>query len=114
MIFELSYELDYKRVISAVINDSRAVIPALAGEDGNGVYAYAQAQIALIVPGVLLYRISTAEGNLGGYLGLQVANGVASILLMQLRPAFVPLFDEISQVIATFITSNDFLQDMIY
>lgn len=114
MTFEILYEQDHKRIISAVINDSRSIIPELVGKDGNAIYAYAQAQIAFVVPGVLLYRISTGEGNLGGYMGLQVPNGVATVVLMQLRPAFVALLDEILQIIATFITNNTFLQDVLF
>lgn len=114
MTFSLQYELDVKRIISAVINDSRSIIPETAGKDGNAVYAYAQAQIQLVGPGVLLYRVATENGGLGGYVALQVQNGVASVLLMQPRPAFVPFLGQISQTIANFITGNEFLQDMIY
>ena len=42
MTFSLSYEIDYKRVISAVINDSRWTIPALQGANGMEIYAYIQ------------------------------------------------------------------------
>lgn len=114
MTFSLQYELDHQRLISAVINDSRSLIPSLVGQDGNAVYAYAQAKIAQVVPGVLLYRIRTDQGNLSGILALQVIGGVASILFCQLRPGAQPFLTEILQIIGTFITSNAFLQDMLY
>lgn len=114
MTFNLQYESDFKRIIPAVINDARNTIPAIANQPGTVIKAYADAQIDLVVPGVLLYRISTREGGLGGYVGLRVENGVATSHLMQLRPAFQPFLAEILQIIATFITSNAFLQDMIY
>lgn len=114
MTFTLLYEPDFKRVIPAVINDARNTIPETTNQPGTVIKAYADTQVNLVVPGVLLYRISTREGGLGGYVGLRVANRIASTLLMQLRPAFQPFLPEILQIIATFITSNEFLQDMIY
>lgn len=114
MTFSLQFELDYQRVISAVINDSRSVIPSLVGRDGNAVYAYAQAQIAQVVPGVLVYRIIGSGSNLCGYCLIQVQNGVATVLQVQPRPAFVPFLSQISQIINNFIIGNIFLQDMLY
>lgn len=114
MTYYLDYELDYQRVISAVVNDSRSVIPSLVGQNGQAVYAYAQAQIALVVVNVLPYRIMSQNGNLGGYCLIQVQNGVSTVLSTQLRPGFVALADEISGIINTFIQGNLFLQDMLY
>ena|ERR1700743_451779 len=114
MTFELIYEQDYKRLIPAIINDSRSVIPSLIGRDGNDVYAYSQSQINLVTSGVLFYRISIETGNLAGYIGINVVNGSASVLIMQLRPAFVPFSNEISKVISTFIINNTFLQDVLF
>lgn len=114
MTFNLQYESDFKRIIPAVINDARNTIPETTNQPGTVIKAYADSQIDLAVPGVLFYRISTREGGLGGYVGLRVANGVASTLLMQLRPAFQPFLAEISQVISTFIIDNLFLADLIY
>lgn len=113
MTFTLLYEPDFKRVIPAVINDARNTIPETTNQPGTVIKAYAEAQVDLVVPGMLLYRISTGDGNLGGYVGLRVENGVASVLLMQLRAAFQPFLTEISQVISTFIINNTFLQDVL-
>jgi hypothetical protein len=114
MTFSLQYELDYQRVISAVINDSRSVIPSLVGQDGNTVYAYAQAQIQQVTSGVLVYRIRTDQGNLSGFCAIQTAKTPVIPILLQLRPAAVPYFDEISQVITTFIIERQYLTDVLY
>jgi len=113
MTFTLIYEIDYKRVMSAVINDARNTIPEIAGSPGNDIYAYSQAQIAMIVPGVLVYRVGSVDGNLGGYLALQTGNGVATPLLIQLRPAYQRFSLEISQFISNFITSNAWKSDLL-
>lgn len=113
MTFELTYELDFKRLMSAVINDARNTIPEIANQQGSVIYAYIQAQISLVVPGVLVYRVGSVDGNLGGYLALQTGNGVASPLLIQLRPAYQGISLEISQFISNFITSNQWKADLL-
>lgn len=113
MTLSLTFEIDYKRIISAVINDSRNVIPEITNQPGTVIYAYAQAQIAQVVRGVLVYRIGSSDGNLGGYLALQTVNGGASILLLQLRPAYQGISLEISQFISNFITSNQWKNDLL-
>jgi hypothetical protein len=113
MTYAITYELDYKRVMLAVINDSRNTIPAIAGQDGNAIYAYAQDQIALVVPGVLVYRVGSLDGNFGGYLALQVQNGVALPLLLQLRPAYQQNALEINGFIANFIVSGAWKADYL-
>ena len=113
MTFDLIYELDFKRVMSAIINDSRNTIPAIKGQSGGIIYSYIQAQISLVVPGVLVYRIIGNGSNLGGFLALQTQNGVASPLLVQLRPAYQQFSLEISQFIANFITSNSWKSDLL-
>lgn len=114
MTYSLSYELDYQRFITAIINDSCGTIPAIAGLDGNAIYAYAQAQISAIIPSVLVYRILGNSTNIGGYVAIRVQNGVASVLQLQLRPAHQPFLSTISQIINTFIQQNGFLADMLY
>lgn len=114
MTFTLSYELDYKRIMSAVINDARNTIPATTNQPGAVIYAYIQAQIALVSAGVIIYRICTESANLGGYCGIQVQNGIIQLLFFQLRPAFQPFESEILQIIGTFIQDNVPLQDIIY
>lgn len=113
MTFEATYELDHQRVMLAVINDSRNTIPAITGQNGNAIYAYAQTQIALIVPGVLLYRVGSLDGNLGGYFALQAKNGVGNLYLIQLRPAYQQNALEINEFIANFITSGIWKADYL-
>lgn len=114
MTFSLSYELDYKRIMSAVINDARNTIPATTNQPGMAIYAYIQAQISLVVPGVLVYRIVGDGSNLGGYCAIQVQKGAITLLFYQLRPAFQDFTSEILQAIAIFIQQNGPLQDILY
>lgn len=114
MTFSLQYELDYQRVISAVINDSRSVIPSLLGQDGNAVYAYSQALIAQMIPGVILYRIVYNGSNLGGVAAINTNQGAVGVVFMQERPAFVPYLVEINQFITNFIVNRTYLQDVLY
>lgn len=114
MTITLEYELDYKRVMSAVINDSRNTIPQTTNQPGMVIYAFIQAKISLVIPGVLVYRICSENANLGGYCGIQVQNGSITLLFLQLRPAFQPFEDQILQFIGTFIQNNIPLQDILY
>jgi hypothetical protein len=115
MTYYLKYEIDVQRLIMAVVNDARAIIPALGpNADGNAVYAYSQTLIALMVPGVILYRIETLNGNLGGICAINTNPGAIGTVFLQLRPPAVPFLSEISAVIATFISENQFLQDVLY
>lgn len=114
MTYSLKYEIDRDRLITAVVNDSRSVIPSLVGKDGNAVYAYAQSLIAQLVPGVILYRIVTDQGNLGGVAAINTNQGVVGVVFIQLRPAAVPFLSVISQIINTFIQENGFLADILY
>lgn len=114
MTFDLIFEQDYTRIIPAVINDSWSIIPQTKMQFGSVIKSYSDSQLALIVPGVLPYRIESNEGNLAGYMALQVNNNVATVLLFQLRPGFVALTNQISQNIGTFIQSNLWLNDMLY
>jgi hypothetical protein len=100
--------------MSAVINDSRNTIQAITNQPGTIIYSYIQGQIAKIVPGVLVYRITTDQGNLSGFCAIQVQNNVASLLFYQFRPAAQPFSATILQIISSFIIANIFLQDMLY
>lgn len=114
MIFSLIYEQDHKRIISAVINDSRNTIPGTTNKPGVEIYAYIQAQISQVGTDVLLYRVVGNGSNLGGYAAIQVYAGVATLKLYQLRPAFQQFASEILQVIGIFITENRYLSDFLY
>lgn len=114
MTFTLQYELDFKRLISAVINDSRNTIPETTNQSGIVIFDYIQDQIARVVPGVLIYRIITGNGNLGGYAAIQVQGSLISLLFYQFRPAFQDFTSEILDNISIFIQQNGPLQDIIY
>jgi hypothetical protein len=115
MTYCLKYEMDTSRLIMAVVNDARAIIPSLGpNADGNAVYAYSQALIAQMVPGVILYRIATMNGNLGGIVAINTNPGAIGVVFLQVRPAAVPFLSEISVVIANFIAANTYLQDILY
>lgn len=114
MTITLEYELDYKRVMSAVINDSRNTIPQTTNQPGMVIYAYIKAQIALVVPGVLVYRIVGDGSNLGGFCAIQVQGQAISLSFYQLRPAFQDFTSEILQAISIFIQNNTPLQDILY
>lgn len=100
--------------MSAVINDSRNTIPAIAGASGMAICAYIQAQISLVGPNDLVYRIATEDENLAAYVVLRVQDGGASKLLYQPRPAFQSFQTQISGIISKFIVENAFLQDFLY
>jgi len=110
MNFGLTFEQDYARIMSAVINDSRNMIPDIAGMDGVAIYAYAQGQISLVIPGVLVYRIVGDGGVLCGFVGI---NSAGTVVFQQLRPAFMQFAGQISDFIRNFISSNLFRNDYL-
>src|ERR1700734_2246490 len=115
MTYCLKYELDTNRLIMAVVNDSRAVIPSLGpNADGNAVYAYSQGLISQMTPGVIIYRIVTLNGNLGGICPINTNPGAVGVVFTVLRPAAIPFSSGISQIINTFIQQNTLLQDVLY
>src|ERR1700734_4161935 len=115
MTYCLKYELDANRLIMAVVNDTRAVIPSLGpNADGNAVYAYSQGLIGQLTSNSLVYRLTSTQGNLGGILALQVQNGVASVLFTVLRPAYQQFALAINEFIANFIVVGTFTEDYLY
>lgn len=114
MTFTLSYELDYQRVVSAVINDSRGTILALRNATGMQIYAYIQSQLVLVTSGVAVYRILAPGGVIAGVVAINTNSGSVGVVFQQLRPAFLQFSDQISQIISIFISENQFLQDVLY
>jgi hypothetical protein len=97
-----------------VIADSRVNVPSVKDAIGSVIKAYVDSQTALVVPGVIPYKIEIAEtGVLAGYFGLQTGNGVASIVLLQLRPVFDADILAVNQQISTFISSGAFFFDKL-
>lgn len=114
MTYSLKYEIDRDRLITAVVNDSRSVIPSLVGQNGQAVYAYAQGLIQQLTPWVVLYRISSVNGNLGGVCAINTNSGSVGVVFTVLRPATAAFSSSISQIINTFIQENGFLADILY
>ena len=114
MTYGLTYEIDFQRVMSAVINDSRWTIPVLKDATGTQIYDYIQSQISLIADGVIVYRIVADGGVLAGFVAINTNTGSTGPVAQQLRPAFLQFSDQISQIISKFVSDNQFLQDVLY
>lgn len=110
------YNESYKRVIPAVLIDSRAFVPAITTATGYEVKAYTDAQVSLVTSTVIPYKIETDNGNLAGYFNLQVSTSPvsASVLNKQLRPAFQQFESEINQEISNFIQSSNWKADYLF
>ena len=116
MTFIIVYNQEYKRVIPAVLIDSRQNFPFLKSAGGYDVLAYTQSQIDLVTDRVVPYKIETDDGNLAGYFNLSVNdnNVTATLLNYQLRPAFESLSVQILQKISNFISSNEWQFDCLF
>lgn len=116
MSYRIIYNEEYRRVIPAVLIDSRANISAISTAGGFAVKAYTDAQVALVTATVIPYKIETNEGNLAGYFNLSIGVNPKSAVILnaQLRPAFVQFNSEISQIISNFIISNDWQFDYLF
>lgn len=116
MDYNISYCIDYKRIMAAVLIDSRGTIPLIANTDGYATKAYCDAQIDLVGEKSLVYIIETDNSNLVGYFILQVNSTAESAILIQkqFRPAFQQFSTIISQKISNFITSNEWQDDFIF
>lgn len=107
MTFFINHITDYKRLMFGVISDSRQNIPAILNKRGDVIKTYVDSQIALVVPGVIMYSLTTDLGALAGYFGFQTVPGSVSVVLQQYRPAFAPFTTDISQAVNNFITSGN-------
>lgn len=114
MIFRVTYNDEYKRVMPAVIIDGRGLNPAIATLGGYEMKAYTDSKVAQVIVGVIPYKIETDAGNLAGYFLLMVDyNGSPVLMDYLLRPAFVQFDSQISQIINNFIQSNDWQFDTL-
>jgi len=116
MSYRVVYNDAYKRVIPAVLIDSRGTNSSLYTASGNAVLSYTNGKVALVTSSVLPYKIETDTGNLVGYFNLTVVESPksASLLNKQLRSAFQKYDSEISQVISNFITSSNWQADYLF
>jgi S1-C subfamily serine protease len=111
MTYRIIFDDQYVRTIPSCIIEARKT-NGLANAIGTVMESYIQSQIALIVPGVLPYKIETINGNLAGVFSLQTtASGLATVLFSIIRPAFVADQSNITAEINTFIQSNNWVYD---
>lgn len=110
---------EYRRIIPAVLIDSRATVPAIKNEIGVVIKAYTDAEVDKVTDNVLFFKIETiankgqtADGVLVGYFSLTVSDGgfSATLFQFQIRPAFQQFSTQISAEIVTFIGGNFWLQ----
>lgn len=113
MTFRIIYASEYNRIIPACIIDSRKFIPDVLNKSGSVVKAFVDVEIAKIKAGVLPYKIETMDGNMVGFFSVKLDNGTADIYQRIIRPAFRSFDLEISQLIATFISSNEYIADQL-
>ena len=113
--YRFVYEIDFDRIICATNIDARATNPALANQPGTAIQAYNQSQVNIANgANCITYRIeSLPYGNLVGYVTLQIVNNIATVLLMNVRPAYNQFMATISQNIANFISSNAWQSDFL-
>ena len=117
MTFKVTYNQEYKRVIPAVLIDSRQNLPFLKSAGGYDVLAYTDSQVDLVTEKVIPYKVETEDGNLAGYFNLQVQgdnDDAAALLNYQLRPAFEVFNSQILGIISTFIQSNEWQFDCLF
>jgi hypothetical protein len=103
----------YRRMMWGVIADSRVNIPGVKNANGWTIKAYVDSQIALVGPGVAVYKLETNLGVLAGYMGLYTGPGQVGVIFKQIRPAFVSDLINFNKNIANFITGNDWVFDTL-
>lgn len=117
MDYKFIYEPDFNRVMTAVIIDARASIPSIKNQTGFIIKDYVESQTSLITNNCIVYKIEeTTNCVLCGYFVIQVDTGnkTATLILKQLRPAFVQFTNEITNQIVTFIQSLEWQQDYLF
>lgn len=115
MTFNITYNQEYKRVIPAVLIDGRGAIPTIQAAGGYEVKAYTDSQVALVTNTVIPYKIETDGGNLAGYFNIQAKSATRGVLqTYQLRPAFKQFDSQILGIITNFISSNEWIEDILF
>jgi hypothetical protein len=115
MLYIITYDLDYKRTIPAVLIENRANIPAIKNQIGTVIKAYTDAEVAKVTETVIPYKVETNQGVLVGFFTIQLSNigQNAGKLQQVLRPAFQPFNSDITQIINTFITNGGYVNDIL-
>jgi hypothetical protein len=108
------YDDNYFRTIPACIIDGRNGNAAVSGQIGTVIKAFNDAEILKSrQPGVIPYKMETINGNLAGYMSLQVSSGTASLYQLWLREAFKGNMAEIQEDISIFIASLSWMYDAL-
>lgn len=110
--YTITYCENYKALFWGIIADSRSNIPGIKDAVGNVIKSYVDSQIALVVPGVIPYKIEIS-GSVAGFFGLKTGGGAAEIVFLQLRPAFTGDVLAVNQQISTFISSSSYQFDTL-
>jgi len=100
MTFSFTYEPEFQRVIPAVEIDARASNPAIRNQIGDVIKSFTDGKVALVTDNVIVYRIETDDGNLGGYFTVQVS-------------AFVQFSPQIFGLISKFVQSGQWQADYL-
>lgn len=115
MTFDFIFSREQQRIIQAVMIDSRATSMPI-GLNGNQIKPLVDAQVLLVTPTVIFYKIETVNGNLVGYFSLQVdtANKSATLLQYQLRASFMSFDTEIKNQINGYIVNGEWKGDYLF
>lgn len=113
MTFYKSYLIEYKRVISGIILESRQLLPVTKNKTGFETEAYVNLEIEKVTDNVIPYKLETITGNLAAYFSLSVNGTVAAQYQLFIRPAFVQFSGAISDFISNFIISNEWNTDIL-
>ena len=107
MIYYITYSLDKRRIVPAVLIDNRAT-NGLAGKTGFEIKEVTDAAVVGVGEKGLFYLVETEQGNLAGYFVLRVhlSNFSVNLAGIQLRPAFKDQSVEINQNITEFVNSG--------
>lgn len=113
MTFRFIYSnFELSRIIQSVLIDKRASIPEIKNKIGADIKIFIESQIQLFSENDVFYKIESDSGNLAGYFSIKkVREGVGSMVLYELRPNFADFELQISNQVANFIMSNEWLFD---
>jgi len=108
-----SYLIEYSRVITGIVLESRKLIAATVGKSGFAVEAFCNMEAEKVTDNVIPYKLETAQGNLAAYFSLIVNGNLTTQYQLFIRPAFEQFSIEIQQFINIFISSNEWQTDIL-
>lgn len=116
MTFRFIYSQEVPRLVTAVIIDSKSLIPEIALGIGSVIKTYTDGQIAqLNENSTLTYKIESMDGNLAGYFSILLTNMGQNATKFQqvLRPAFQSFSSKLSEDISNFIQNGEYRPDFL-